>query len=315
MKKVLVTVLVLLVGGVAALASTFSAATLPPGAALAVVVPLARPPADMTLHVLHTGKMFSEAAFAYRGGSFGEARVFGMAGVLVRHPQGALLFDAGFGRNVDEHVASIPALMRATTKYAKETPAADQLRAAGIDPAALRGVVLTHAHWDHVSGLEDLRGVPVWLPQPELDFIRSGDLATELAASFGDLAWHPYGFPDGPYLGFDASYDVFKDGSVVLVPAPGHTPGSIIAFVNLPDGKRYALVGDLVWQKEGIELPAERPWLSRRLVDKDADNVRHWIVHMHRLTQAMPGLIVVPAHDRRVHETLPALAGTAKETT
>jgi hypothetical protein len=39
---------------------------------------------------------------------------------------------------------------------------AEQLASAGISPSALTGIVLTHAHWDHVSGLEDLPGVPVF---------------------------------------------------------------------------------------------------------------------------------------------------------
>jgi N-acyl homoserine lactone hydrolase len=99
---------------------------------------------------------------------------------------------------------------------------------------------------------------------------------------------------------------VFRDGSVVLVPVPGHTPGSVIAFVNTPDNKRYAFVGDLVWQREGVELPAERPWLSRRLVDDDEAAVRREVARLHRLAQRNPDLVVVPAHDRRVLDTLPA---------
>src|SRR5690606_13598450 len=83
-----------------------------------------------------------------------------------------------------------------------------------------------------------------------------------------------YAFDDGPYLGFPRSFDVWDDGSVVLVPAPGHTPGSVIVFVTLPGQRRYSLLGDLVWQREGIEWPAERPWLARRLLDEDDAGVR-----------------------------------------
>ena len=305
MKRLLVSLLVLVVAALGALAWTFRAATLPVGE-VALDIPRINPPAQMKLSVLHTGKMFSKAAFAYRGGAFGDERVFGMAAVLVEHPQGALLIDAGFGRNVDQHVKTTPALMRATSRYEKETPAVEQLARAGFDLKQLKGVVVTHAHWDHVSGLEDFPGVPVWLTQPELDFINSGDRAVALASSLGPKNYRVYGFADGKYLGYDTSYDVFRDGSVVLVPVPGHTPGSIIAFVNTPDNKRYAFVGDLVWQREGIELPAERPWLSRRLVDHDAAGVRAEIARLHRVKERNPDLIVVPAHDRRVLDTLPA---------
>ncbi len=120
-----------------------------------------------------------------------------------------------------------------------------------------------------------------------------------------------YEFDSGPYLGFPASHDVFGDGSIVLASAPGHTPGSIVAFITLPGGTRYALVGDLVWQREGIEIPAERPWLTRSQVDADPQHVRQWIVNMHVLQKTFPQLICVPAHDRRVWDELPQLRAIA----
>ena len=307
MKKIFLVVGLVLLGGLGALAWSFTPATLPEIPPLQFDMPKPQPPAGMRIAVLHAGKMLSKAGFAYRGGNLMEPRDFGMAGILVEHPQGKLLFDAGFGSRVDEHFKKIPLLMQLTSKYVKEKTVAEQLKAAGIAPESLTGVVLTHAHWDHVSGLQDLPGVSVWLTQAELDFIRSGDSATTLARSFGDLNYKVYDFKDGPYLGFASSRDVFGDGSVVLVPAPGHTPGSVIAFVWLPDGKYYALVGDLIWQREAMEIPAERPWLSSDLVDNDAAKVRHWIAHMHQLSKQLPDLVIVPAHDRRVLESLPAL--------
>ena len=294
-----------LVAGLAWLASTFTAERLPVQDQYALALPEPRPPAAMKVAALKAGTMQSQALMAYRGGGR-EARTFGMDVLLVQHPQGTLLFDSGFGRNVDQHVLTTPWLMQQVSEYARERPVADQLQAAGIRPD---GVVLTHSHWDHVSGLEDLKGVPVWVNQAEMDFINSGHHAANLVRSFGALPYKVYEFTGGAYLGFESSLDVFGDGSVVLVPAPGHTPGSVIAFIHAPQGQRYALVGDLVWQKEGIDLPAERPWLPRRLVDWDEQRVRGLITHMHLLQQAVPGLIVVPAHDRRVWEQLPSFGG------
>lgn len=273
-----------------------------------LAIPQAHPPAGVSLSALRAGKMFSLAMFAYRGGSPFDERVFGMGGILVRHPQGLLLFDSGFGAQVDEHFKTIPPLMQAVSKYEKETPVAMQLRAAGIEPSALKGIVLTHAHWDHVSGLPDLAGAPVWVSRAELNFIHSGDPAVALAHSFHGIDYRAYDFPNGAYLGFEHSYDVFGDGSVVLVPAPGHTPGSIIAFINTSDGRRYALIGDLAWQAEGVEIPAEKPWLSRDMVDADEARVRALLVQLHQLKRVMPDLQIVPAHDRRVWDGLPHFA-------
>ncbi len=49
-----------------------------------------------------------------------------------------------------------------------------------------------------------------------------------------------YDFRSGPYLGFAESHDVYGDGSVVIALAGGHTTGSVIVFVTLPSGRRYA---------------------------------------------------------------------------
>jgi N-acyl homoserine lactone hydrolase len=306
-RKWLLTALTCLLGGGLLLAWTFVPRPLAVANGLLLPIPTARGPAGMSLHALLAGKMYNQAAMAYRGGSFLEQRVFGMGAILVQHPRGRLLFDTGFGSQVDQHVLTTPWLMRVSSSYEKEPTVAAQLAAAGIAQDSLTAVVLTHTHWDHVSGLADLPDVPVWVTQSEHAFVDGGDAATALARKLGTQRYVDYGFADGAYLGFAHSRDVFADGSVVLVPAPGHTPGSIIAFINLPDGKRYALVGDLVWQTEGIDLPAEKPWIARRMVDQDAAATRELIVHMHQLQALMPELIVVPAHDRRVWEKLPRL--------
>jgi N-acyl homoserine lactone hydrolase len=308
MKTLLKLLFLLLLAGLAVLANSFRAVTLPVDPTPGPTLPQARPTQGVSLHAVKAGIMDSTAAFAFRGGSFSDRREFGMGGILVRHPLGNVLFDTGFGRDVDAHLQTIPMLMRATSTYRKEATVAEQLSAAGILPSELHGIVLTHAHWDHVSGLPDLPGVPVLVNQEELDFIRQGGDATVLARSFPNTPYKVYGFDGGPYVGFDHSLDLFGDGSVVLVKAGGHTPGSIIAFISTSDARRYALVGDLVWQSEGVNLPAERPWLARRLVDKDPARVRDLLVQLHRLQQANRDLLIVPAHDRRVWDTLPPLA-------
>lgn len=64
------------------------------------------------------------------------------------------------------------------------------------------------------------------------------------------------------------------DGSGVVTLAGGHTTGSVLVFVTLPSGKRYAFIGDLTWQLDGIQLPAERPLLLRKMADSDPEQVR-----------------------------------------
>ena len=259
---------------------------------------------EVTLSVIECGKMMSKQSFVFLGGSWSEDYSSGMAAVLIRHPKGTLLFDAGFGANVDEHFKNAPRLMRALTTYDKETNAARQLQEHGISPEKIDSIILSHWHWDHVSGAEDFPAAEVMVSKAEEDHIQTlpaGELITQMR---GRLKMRSFDFTGGAYENFDRSFDLFSDGSLVLVPLPGHTPGSTGMFVNLPSGKRFFFIGDLTWAIEGVKLPAERPWISRKLVDLDEVQVRVSIVKVHQLLEKRPELIIVPAHDRRIHDQI-----------
>ncbi len=262
--------------------------------------PRANPPAGMYITAFATGQMQAGQAFAYRGGSFLKENESAMDVVMVRHPKGNLLIDSGFGSDVDAHVAGTPWLMRTLAKYQLIAPVGGQLRAGGYPLDRIKGVVLTHAHWDHVSGLPDLPGIPVWTNAAERTFIEKGGKHSALARSFGDaIQYRIYEFNEGVYMGYERSLDVYGDGSIVLVPMGGHTPGSTGVIVTLPSGKLFFFVGDIVWTREGYERPAERPFMARHLVGEDGAAVRSEVVHLHRLHNQFPQLTIVPAHDRR----------------
>lgn len=290
-------------------ASTFRASPLPAAPPFAGPLPAASPPASMAVYQLPTGVTHRSAGFAYRGGSLRDARDFAMAATLVRHPRGDLLIDTGLGRDIDAQFRRMPLWFRATTSWTRGRSAREQLDAAGYDRRALRGILLTHAHWDHASGVADFPDTPVLLPAAERRFIDDGGWITCVARSLGPVRYETYDFDGPPYLGFPRSHDVYGDGAIVVVPAPGHTPGSVIVFLTLPSGKRYALVGDLAWQREGITEREERPWPMRALADADAEGVRAGLVHMAALAAGMPDLVLVPAHDGRGFEEMERLTG------
>jgi len=75
-------------------------------------------------------------------------------------------------------------------------------------------------------------------------------------------------------------------------------------FVTLPTGKRYAFIGDLTWQMDGISRGAERQWLMRRVADVDAKTVG---VGLQRIIALSRVLQVVPAHDVAAYDSIPLL--------
>jgi N-acyl homoserine lactone hydrolase len=301
-KKIGLSLIVLVVVSAALFLRTFSASPLPAPPPLTAPLPSAAPPTEMAIFQLPTGVTHRSAAEAYRGGSFSDKRDFSMTAVLVKHPRGDLLIDTGFGRLIDAHFASMPLGFRLLTKYTKLKPVADQL--AGYDRKNLR-ILLTHAHWDHVSGVADLAGTPVMVTAEERTFIRDGGFLTAVMRNTEGVRYEEYSFEDGPYLGFPKSHDVYGDGSIVVVPAPGHTPGSVIVFVTVPGPKRYAFVGDLVWQREGITEREERPWLPRHFGETDEAAVRENILRMNAIATRFPEITLVPAHDARGFAAFP----------
>jgi glyoxylase-like metal-dependent hydrolase (beta-lactamase superfamily II) len=264
-------------------------------------LPEATPPSDMAIYQLPTGTYETRAAFAFKGGSFRDKRPFAATAVLVKHPEGDLLIDAGFGSGIAAHVDAQPWFARAP--YQATGTASEQLDASGYDLGTLRGVLITHSHWDHVSGLDQLQ-VPIWTNAGELKYATEARDGKVFRTVSQGHEIHRYEFGNAPYLGFPSSYDVYGDGSVVVALAGGHTTGSVVVFVTLPAGQRYAFIGDLAWQLEGVRRPAERPLLMRKLADVDAGQVREGLLQVASLTGLMQ---VVPAHDVSAYDGIPRL--------
>jgi glyoxylase-like metal-dependent hydrolase (beta-lactamase superfamily II) len=280
----------------------FSGNSSPPPAALP----------ETTLSLMNCGKMISRKMFIYRGAGWSGEFESGMTAALVRHPKGMFLFDTGFGISVREHFASMPWLMQKLTSYEPETAAATLLKQHGINPEEIRTVIISHSHWDHVSGCPDFPNATVLLAREEyqqLDRLPASELILRLK---GGLKLEPIDLDGPPYENFLRSRDLFGDGSVVLVPLEGHTPGSIGMFVNLHSGKRFFFIGDLTWAIDGVTIPAERPWVARMLADVDEKTVRRSIVRVHELAKKYPDLVVVPAHDRRIHDKIAQLPATER---
>ncbi|MCY1082740.1 MBL fold metallo-hydrolase [Archangium lansingense] len=229
------------------------------------------------------------------------------AALVIRHPKGDLVLDTGISPQAQEEQRELGAWKRFTFSQTagRNVPRRnlkDALTALGVtQPKAL---LLSHVHADHAGGAALLPGVPVWLAaeekqlvEAELEHPRGVALPAQARALKGRMV--PIPFAAEPYANYEARFDVFGDGSVVVVPTFGHTPGSVATFVNVSPSQRFVHVGDLINLSESIERNVGKSWLMRQLTDEDLARTEAEVAKLVQLHAQDPELLILPAHDRR----------------
>ena len=240
---------------------------LPPAAPHALVAPSIASLPGLYACWIETGKTFSSFSFGSTAGS-----------ILFRHPAGDLLIDTGNSSHFNDEIRGYPLgtwfkLRFLAGQLKPEVSLSEMLRRVKEDPAKLRWVILSHTHLDHSGGLMDLPRLPILLSQEELQFAADpnvqakGFVIAEHVQKFPAPGAPTLRFDPQPYETFDESADLYKDGSVVVVPLRGHTPGSVGIFVNLSPNRRLFYVGDAVDDERGFQ---ER--VGKSLVLRDSDN-------------------------------------------
>jgi glyoxylase-like metal-dependent hydrolase (beta-lactamase superfamily II) len=114
---------------------------------------------------------------------------------------------------------------------------------------------------------------------------------------FEGASTETFSWDSGPYETFDRSHDVFGDGSVVLVPLPGHTPGSIGVFLDSVRHRRLLFVGDAAWSNRAIEIPSHKLAPFSKIADQDTSVLADTLWRLHHLHELDPSILMVPTHD------------------
>lgn len=294
------------VDGMPALAASAPAAPLAASAVSAVSA--APSAAAVRLAIVRVASLPVREGMLFSGGRFSETATTNFSAFLIEHGGQRLLLDSGLGARIaQQYAADMPRWGRPFFRAPEQVdPVRRQLEAAGI--GAVSRIVLTHAHWDHASGLEDFPGAEVWAAEAELATVRAArsGIGTAWPSQVGSpaLRWRAFAFSGPAFEGFERSEDLFGDGRVVAVPMAGHTPGSVGVFVTVSSGRRFFFVGDVVWTTLALAEGRPKFWPARQLVDADAVGTDRTIALIRAAQQRDPALVVMPAHDALVQDRL-----------
>jgi len=228
---------------------------------------------------------------------------------LLEHPtEGLALFDAGIcsdqAHRHSQYYRGLLKLILDEDEYAQEPneTLAEQLKRFGYRCDDVRAVILTHLHEEHVGGLRDLPKARVVIAKAEWDARRMklfGFIPMFYEPSFAAVAqWQHVSFDSGAFHTFDRSQDLFGDGSVTLLPTPGHTPGHTCALVEM-GGYQLLITGDCLYTLRHLATEAvQAVRFSRRSGDQQVSSIRK----IASLKKLLPSLHLVVGHDHTEYQ-------------
>ncbi|MGA1342474.1 MAG: MBL fold metallo-hydrolase [Hyphomonas sp.] len=221
--------------------------------------------------------------FAARAGGFGTDWNTTYHAIQIVWPDRTMIIDGA----IDAETAA--AMKQSEADWAFEAAAYDALLAAML---SAQSVLITHEHLDHVMALARHPDPVALAPKLLLN-------APQIAA----LPVFAKGRLDPAISGLvprlDGSVQQVAPG-VVIIPVPGHTPGSQLVYIQLRNGRETLLIGDVAWTMDAIRTLTTRPVLTQYAVfdpDEDRTSVKAQLRALYDLMQANPDLAVLPAHD------------------
>lgn len=205
---------------------------------------------------------------------------------LIEHERGLVLWDTG----IDHRAAGNPSAVFGASaeewqlRFSVEQRVDNQLEALGFRPEDITHVALSHGHFDHTGGCVLFPQAKFYLPIDELRYAFWPDPAQaqlfnrDTFDSIREFDWRTS----------MEDLDLFGDGSVQILRAPGHTPGSASLLVRLQNSA-FLLTGDAVHLRSAwtgcMQMPSD--WNASASVGSikrlqhiaEACDANVWIAH------------------------------------
>jgi N-acyl homoserine lactone hydrolase len=208
------------------------------------------PDALIRVYALCTGYIELDRASMLSDLAPGQPWTVPVVSFLVAHPRGRLLFDTGVHCQARlDPLTRLGAerMKRLTVKSGAGDDVVPQLARLGLTPDDVRYVANSHLHFDHCGGNEFFPRATFLVQRPELEAARRSGFVPKYNPSPIDFD-HPL-----DYQLLDGEHDVFGDGTVVLIPTYGHTPGHQSLRVRAGKATHVVCASDACYTRENMD--------------------------------------------------------------
>ena len=224
----------------------------------------------MKMHLLPCGRLKMRKSIFLPAAERSETIELPVSSALLRHDQANVLFDTGCHPAVPEDPegrwGGLAKLMIPIMQPGEHVLTG--LAGLGLKPDDIDVVINSHLHPDHCGCNAFFRKATFICHADELAAARApGSEASGYLAAEWDQAM--------PTDAITGQRDVFGDGRIVLLPLPGHTPGSIGALAQLDRSGTFLLAGDTVSLRETLDtgIIPRNTW-NADMLSRSLDEVR-----------------------------------------
>lgn len=155
---------------------------------------------------------------------------------IIEHGKGRLLWEGG----LSSATADSPGWQGDGMLMRLDRTLIGQMAEIGLDMGAFDFMAFSHMHFDHVGVANEVMGATLLIQKAEYDaaFTEPVSLPGYEPSLYNRLK-------DAEKVLIEGDYDVFGDGRVQIISAPGHTPGHQVLFIDLENTGPVVLSGDL----------------------------------------------------------------------